>query len=72
MRGEYAQIVDAVNVIRMGVSQEHGVHGRYPGRQQLKPKFRGCIHQQSAIAILQQKAMPAPTVALVVRRAHLA
>ncbi len=67
---EDPQIVNAVNVVRVHMSQKDRVHPLHIGAQQQQPEFGRCIDEQHATLRLERQAMARAPVPWVVRRAH--
>jgi len=71
-RRDGAQVVDAVDVVGVGVGEQHGVHPVDPLRHELQPQLGRGVDQEAAPARLDQRRGAHAPVARVRRRAGAA
>ena len=57
-----SQIVDPVQMVRMGVGEEHGVETTGPGVEELLAHVRRCIYEERRRAFLHEDRDSAPPV----------
>ena len=71
-QAEDPEIVDAVYVVRVKVTEEDGIDASDIGGDQLLAQFGGRVHEQDSTTPFNHETVPRPSIAWITRSAHRA